>query len=638
MIYITNLSKSFGDRILFKDLNLNINRNEKIGLVGPNGAGKSTFLALLLGKQELSSGNIQINKNIRIGYLAQESNFTSETTVLSEVTKGDEVIKNLKKEKDTLESQNKAGTARYGEVLHDLEFHNYFELEYKAKKILSGLGFKESDFNRPINHMSGGWQMRTLLAKLLTCQFDILLLDEPSNYLDLNATMWFKEYLAGFKGSFLMISHDKDFLTEVTNYTLILENGLISKVQGNYDKYQSLIEEKRTYLLKQYNEQEKKKEQLQQFIYRFHGQPNKASQVRTKKRMIEKMEEIVVPPNRRESIRNFSFPKARKSGNRVINLKQISKSYDKIDVYSNFDFEIENREKAVLVGDNGAGKSTLLKILAGIVNTDTGDRIVGYNVDIGYFSQTRMDSLSPENTVFEEAYSAAVGKISPENIRTILGAFLFSGDDVEKNITILSGGEKSRLMLAKLLINPPNFLLLDEPTTHLDIDAVDALIKALQAYEGTLVFISHDVHFVRSIANVVYEVKGGGVRKFPGKFDYYWEKIIKESKQIDSELKNKKKKIKDTNGNNKTKNGSWRKGLRNRKGYDREIANKIRILRKEKENLELEQYAKARILSKPRSYHVEGVAKECGLRLKEIEIRLSAIDQEISLIKDKEEQ
>ena len=571
MIYITNLSKSFGDRILFKDLNLNINRNEKIGLVGPNGAGKSTFLALLLGKQELSSGNIQINKNIRIGYLAQESNFTSETTVLSEVTKGDEVIKNLKKEKDTLESQNKAGTARYGEVLHDLEFHNYFELEYKAKKILSGLGFKESDFNRPINHMSGGWQMRTLLAKLLTCQFDILLLDEPSNYLDLNATMWFKEYLAGFKGSFLMISHDKDFLTEVTNYTLILENGLISKVQGNYDKYQSLIEEKRTYLLKQYNEQEKKKEQLQQFIYRFHGQPNKASQVRTKKRMIEKMEEIVVPPNRRESIRNFSFPKARKSGNRVINLKQISKSYDKIDVYSNFDFEIENREKAVLVGDNGAGKSTLLKILAGIVNTDTGDRIVGYNVDIGYFSQTRMDSLSPENTVFEEAYSAAVGKISPENIRTILGAFLFSGDDVEKNITILSGGEKSRLMLAKLLINPPNFLLLDEPTTHLDIDAVDALIKALQAYEGTLVFISHDVHFVRSIANVVYEVKGGGVRKFPGKFDYYWEKIIKESKQIDSELKNKKKKIKDTNGNNKTKNGSWRKGLRNRKGYDREI-------------------------------------------------------------------
>lgn len=635
MIYINNLSKSFGDRVLFKGLNLNINRNEKIGLVGPNGSGKTTFLSLILGRQERSSGNIQINKNIRIGYLAQESNFTAETTVLAEVIEGDDVIKKLKKEKDTLESQNKAGTPRYGEVLHSLEFHNYFELEYKAKKILSGLGFKESDFNRSINHMSGGWQMRTLLAKLLTCQFDILLLDEPTNYLDLDATMWFKEYLAAFKGSFIMISHDKDFLTEVTNYTLILENGLITKVHGNYDKYQKIIEERRGYLLKQFNEQDKKRDQLQKFIYRFHGQPTKAAQVRTKKRMLEKMEEIVVPPNRRESIRNFRFPKARKSGNRVVNLQKISKSYGKINVYNDFDFEIENGEKAVLSGDNGAGKSTLLKILAGIVKVDSGNRIVGYNVDIGYFSQTRMDMLSPLNTVFEEAYSAASGKVTPESIRTILGAFLFSGDDVEKKVTILSGGEKSRLILAKLLINPPNFLLLDEPTTHLDIDAVDSLIKALQDYEGTLVFISHDVHFVRSLANVVYEVKGGGVRKFHGKFDYYWEKIIKERKQLDLDLKSKRKKTKDSNESEKVKHVSWRKELRKRKVYDRAIANDIRKLRKEKENLELEQYAKARILSNPRSYHVEGVAKECGLRLKEIESRISAIEQEISLFKDK---
>ena len=285
-----------------------------------------------------------------------------------------------------------------------------------------GLGFKETDFNRPINELSGGWQMRTLLAKLLAFHYDILLLDEPTNYLDLNAAIWLKDYLTGFKGTFLMISHDKAFLNEVTNYTLILENGSIFKVKGNYEHYALIKEERRTFLLRQFKENEKKRQQLEKFVSRFHAQPNKAAAVRAKRTALERLEEIVLPQDPRESIHDFRFPQTQQSGQRVITLKNISKAYGELLVYKDFDFEIERGEKAVLAGENGAGKSTLLKILAGVINIDAGERVVGYNVDIGYFSQTRLDVLNPENTVLQEAYSAAPGYMAQEVIRTVLGS------------------------------------------------------------------------------------------------------------------------------------------------------------------------------------------------------------------------
>ncbi|MCX5706460.1 MAG: ABC-F family ATP-binding cassette domain-containing protein, partial [Candidatus Omnitrophica bacterium] len=525
MITITKLSKNYGRKTLFEDISLNISEGEKIGLIGPNGTGKSTLFALILGEVEPSAGEIRINKNTHIGYLPQESSFKSEHAVLNELLEGDARIMRLKTEKKELEEKGAAGSKHYGEVLHSLETLGFFELEHKAKKILMGLGFQEKDFNRPINQMSGGWQMRTLLAKLLTYQYDLLLLDEPTNYLDLNAALWLKDFLASFKGTFIMISHDKAFLTDVTNYTLILEHGLIAKVHGNYEHYEKIKAEKRIYLEKQFKEQEKKKEQLEKFVSRFHAQPNKAAAVRSKRTALERLEKesISLPPDPRESIGKFSFPEAQRSGYKVINLEKISKSYAEIQVYQDFDFEITQGEKAVLAGENGAGKSTLLKILAGVIDIDSGVRTLGHNVDIGYFSQTRTDVLNTENTVLQEAYSAAPGYMSQEVIRTILGAFLFTGDDAEKKVKVLSGGEKSRLILAKLLINPPNLLLLDEPTTHLDVDAVEALVRALIDYQGTVVFISHDIYFVRSIANVVYEVKSGKVRKFPGSFDYYIE-------------------------------------------------------------------------------------------------------------------
>jgi ATP-binding cassette subfamily F protein 3 len=634
MININNLSKNYGKRVLFEDISLRINEGEKIGLIGPNGAGKTTLFSLILQELEPSVGTVSVNKNIHIGYLPQEASFKSEATVLSELTEGDERIMRLRKEKEALEEKNQADSARYGEVLHNLETLGFFELEHKAKKILMGLGFKEKDFLRLISQMSGGWQMRTLLAKLLTYHYDILLLDEPTNYLDLNAALWLKDYLIGFDGTFIMISHDKAFLNEVTNYSLILENGSIFKVHGNYEHYEKIKEEKRIFLLKQFKEQEKKKEQLERFVARFHAQPNKAASVRAKRRVLERMEEgaIVLPPDSRESINSFHFPPTSKSGYKVMSLESISKAYGEIQVYKDLQFEITKGEKAVLAGENGAGKSTLLKILAGVVDIDSGSRIVGHNVSIGYFSQTRTDVLNLENTVLQEAYSAAPGYMSEEVLRTILGAFLFTGDDSDKRVKVLSGGEKSRLILAKLLINPPNFLLLDEPTTHLDVDAVDALVKALTDYEGTLVFISHDIYFVCSIANAVFEVKEGRIRKFPGSFDYY----LGKKEELDASLETRKPKVitremeKDI-AREKEKEEYRRKKeeVKKVKTHNSNIRNKINQLKRDKLKLQAESYAKARALSNPHIFREEETAKEYGRRLKEIEKLSVEIDNKI---------
>jgi ATP-binding cassette subfamily F protein 3 len=634
MIAITKLSKNYGKKILFEDISLNINKGEKIGLIGPNGSGKSTLFSLILGETEPSQGEVRLHKGVHIGYLAQEASFRSEHTVLSELTEGDERILRLKKEKSELEEKNEAGSKRYGEVLHQLETLGYFELEHKAEKILMGLGFKERDFTRPINELSGGWQMRTLLAKLLTYHYDLLLLDEPTNYLDLNAALWLKDFLAGFKGTFIMISHDRAFLTDVTNYTLVLESGRITKVEGNYDHYEQIKRERRIHLEKQFKEQEKKREQLEEFVTRFHAQPNKAAAVRAKRSALERLEKeaVVLPPDPRESIAQFRFPATRRSGHRIITLEQISKSYGDIRVYEGLDFEITQGEKAVLAGENGAGKSTLLKILAGVVDIDSGTRIVGHNVDIGYFSQTRTDVLNVENTVLQEAYSAAPGYMAEETIRTILGAFLFTGDDADKKVKVLSGGEKSRLILAKLLIDPPNCLLLDEPTTHLDVDAVEALVNALYQYQGTIIFISHDIYFVQSVANVVFEVKAGRIRKFPGTFDYYLEKkdqgeVIIEKKRPVIDLA--KQKLEDERLKAREEEKKRKEEEKKRKAHNAAIRDQINKLVKKQEALQLESSAKARALSDPKIFREEETAREYGRRLKEIDKLIAEFDSQI---------
>ncbi len=638
MITANNLTKLFTGRTILKDVSLSIFSNEKIGLAGPNGAGKSTLFHLILGDLEPTEGSIQIQKNLNIGYLPQEAHFGSNRTVLEELTAGDSRIIALFDEKHKLEEENKADSARYGDILHELETLGVYELEHKAEKILMGLGFKPEEFHKPILQLSGGWQMRTMLAKMLTYPYDLLLLDEPTNYLDLEATLWLKDFLADYRGTFVLISHDKVFLNDVTNYTIILENAKMTKVKGNYELYEESKEVGLKTLEKQQKVLGKKKEQLERFAQRFHAQPNRASAVRNKRKMIERLEEQEVEiPTEKRSIKDFEFPPTKRSGEIVMTLKGVSKSYGDKTVYKDLDFEITRGQKVCLVGPNGAGKSTLLKMLAGIIEPDTGSRKLGFNVDMGYFSQTRLDVLNPDRTAFEEVVSSAGGSIPAVKARTLLGIFNFRGDDVFKPVKVLSGGEKSRLILAKLLINPPNFILLDEPTTHLDIDGVEALTRCFQAFEGTLCFISHDLFFVKEIANQIIEVNPGRLFNYPGSLDYYLSKKNERDQQAASEEKRVKSERRQQHEQEykKKDHGETNLHRRHKEALNRiaEIKNEIKKLEKEKVDLETESYVKSRTLADSFGKEPE-LLKEYGQRLKWIPKRLREIDMQINQLSE----
>lgn len=636
MITITNLSKNFTNRTLFDGVSLSIYRNEKIGLTGPNGAGKTTLFSIIRGEMQPTGGEVQIQKGINIGYLPQESAFLSTRTVIDELTSGDDRIVSLKNEKHKLEDENKADTTRYGDILEELERLGIYEIEHKAEKILSGLGFRQSDFTKPIAQLSGGWQMRTLLAKLLTYQYDLLLLDEPTNYLDLNATLWLKDFLASYPGTFIIISHDKIFLDDVTNYTIVLDNMRMVKVKGSYSQFEEQKAVDEVSLEKRQKVIEKKREQLERFCERFHAQPNRASAVRNKRKMIERMETIDLQ-DRRKSIKDFEFQQTIRSGHHVLTLENMCKSYGPVEVYNNIQFEITRAQKVCLVGENGAGKSTLLKILAGVIDMTSGTRRVGHNVDLGYFSQARLDVLNPEKTVLEEVCSAKAG-VRAQDARTLLGLFNFHDDDAFKKISILSGGEKSRVILAKLLIDPPNFILLDEPTTHLDIDGVEALTNAFKKYEGTLCFISHDLFFVKEIADHIIEVNQGHLTHYYGGLDYYLEKRNEkdvEAAQAQRALKEKAKKEKKDDRQKKDENPAIEKLHEQHKAALRKIADNkdlINKLQKEKGELETESYIKARVLSGPG--RDETMRKEYGQRLKFIQHRVRQIENEIDRIKE----
>lgn len=643
MITITNLSKNFTGRTLFKDVTLSIFAGEKIGLTGPNGAGKSTLFSIILGEMESTEGRVQRQKNISIGYLPQEAKFSSKRTVLEEVASGDERIRALLDEKHQLEEDGKAASVRYGDVLQELEVLGIYDLQHTAEKILSGLGFAEAEFHRPILELSGGWQMRTLLAKLLVYHYDLLLLDEPTNYLDLSATLWLKDYLASYQGTFIMISHDRVFLNDVTNYTIILENGQMNKVKGNYEEYetQKAIEQK--HLERRKKVVDKKRHQLEEFSQRFHAQPNRAAAVRNKRKMIEKLEEIDLPQEF-SSIRDFEFPVAEESGYSVVSLNSISKSYGDKVVYNGLHLDITKGQKICLVGPNGAGKSTLLKMIAGILEPTGGNIKLGHKVTRGYFSQTRLDVLSPNRTVLDELASALTSSVPAAQMRSLLGLFNFRGDDVFKMVRILSGGEKSRLILAKLLINPPNFMLLDEPTTHLDLDGVRALTQAFQKYQGTLCFISHDLFFVREVADHIIEVDQGQIKSYPGGLEYYLEKKrggFTLGSQADA-LKIKEKRLEQ----DRRKKGRQDENAKVQKEREQQKAALKRIsqikketvrLEKEIKELDTESYVKARVLAN--SYGKDPqLLKEYGARLKEIPKLQRLLAEKISALREEKEQ
>jgi len=635
----------FTKRTLFKDVTLSIFPKEKIGLTGPNGAGKTTLFSIILGEIEPVEGNVQIQKNINIGYLPQELNYHSKKTVMEELTEGDERIRKLMDEKRKLEDAHKADTDRYGDILHELEQLGIYDVEHKAEKVLTGLGFQSSDFHRPISELSGGWQMRTLLAKMLTYSYDLLLLDEPTNYLDLDATLWLKEFLSNYRGAFVMISHDRIFLNDVTNYTIVLERAQMIKVKGNYETYEQQKEIQQKSLERRKKVVDKKRQQLERFAQRFHAQPNLASAVRNKRKMIEKLENIELSEDE-TSIKEFEFPEIKPSGYNVIQLSNISKSYSDKTVYRDLDLEIVKGQKICLVGPNGAGKSTLLKMLAKAITPDSGKLKYGHQVEIGYFSQARLDVLNPNKTAFDEVTSAAVN-VPALKVRSLLGLFNYRGDDVFKQVKVLSGGEKSRLILAKLLINPPNFMLLDEPTTHLDIDGVRALTTAFKKYDGTICFISHDLFFIKEIADCIIDVSGGAIKIYPGGLDYYLDKkkqLEEMSKQQKKSVKTDSKKLKQK-GKKKYKEQQEDPFLtdlktQHKKALKRisQIRNEIKKLEGEYKELETENYVKSRHLAKSFDKREPEILKEYGRRLKIIQSRIREIESTIKKLKDERDQ
>ncbi len=498
MLTLSEIGKSFGSRTLFEDVSLSINLGERIALVGPNGAGKSTLFSIILGTTEPDSGSVVLDRNTTLGYLPQETAASGDETVL-------ELATAITPEHGKLQRILSEGT-RTGNVDTE-EYHDAqgryaelggYQLEPKAKRILSGLAFRESDFNRPAKTMSGGWIMRAHLARLLVLEPDLLMLDEPTNHLDLESLGWFQNYLEYYPGAILMISHDRAFLNALVDSIIEIRNKQIHRYRGNYDAYVEQRLARQEQQLAAYKNQQAEIQKLQEFADRFRAKASKASQAQSKLKQIERMEKIEAPEMTEKRI-HIKFPQPVRSGQRVITLEKIHFAYDHLKVYHGIDLEVEKGQRTVLVGPNGAGKSTLLKILGGVLIPQAGERKLGHNTEVGYYSQSRIEMLNATRTVLQEVMS--IQNPGPEvTARTILGSFLFQGDDAYKKVSVLSGGEKSRLGLIKLLLNPPNLLLMDEPTTHLDMASIDALIDALKQYQGTLIFISHDVYLIRALA------------------------------------------------------------------------------------------------------------------------------------------
>ncbi len=516
MINVVKLKKTFGSRVLFEDVSLRLNRGERIGLVGPNGAGKTTLFSILMGQLEPDAGSVEFERNLCFGYLPQESAPAGDETVVELATsitpEFTEIYSILRQNPDPDSPERMEAMERFAEL-------EGYLLEAKAKKILAGLAFRGDDFNVPARTLSGGWIMRAHLAKLLVMEPDLLMLDEPTNHLDLETLGWFQQQLKQYAGGILMISHDRFFLNSICDGIAEIAHGKLHHYTGNYSSYLTQKAARYEQQMAAYNNQQKEIEHLEAFINRFRAKASKAAQAQARMKQLDKMERIA-PPEAPEGTISFSFPQPERSGLRVANLEHVRQAYGDHVVYTDLNLNVERDDRVVLVGPNGAGKSTLLKIFAGIVPIQGGVRTIGGNVTVGYFSQQRVEVLNMNNSVLDEAQEQARG-VNEQGVRTLLGAFLFKGDAVFKKIHVLSGGEKSRLALVKILLNPPNFLLLDEPTTHLDMASIDALIAALKAYRGTLIFVSHDVHFIREIGKSVVQVEPGKITLYPGDYDYY---------------------------------------------------------------------------------------------------------------------
>ncbi len=547
MITIQNISKQYGSKVLFDEASAFINADARVALIGPNGAGKSTLIKMILEQESPDSGTIGRAKNLTIGHLAQEVPKSSEFSVLEETMRLDgrrEKLLETQRYYETLFETGEASDSdllRYGRISEELEHLDEYRLESRAKEILSGMGFSEADFQRRLSEFSGGWLMRVALSRVLLSSPDLLLLDEPTNHLDLESLIWLEEFLTEFKGAILLVSHDTAFLNRIVREVLEIDQQQITRYAGNLNAYAAQKAERLTILKAQYEGQQAKIADIEAFVARFGAKATKARQAQSRLKQLEKMD-LIELPEARSKVR-FRFPEAPHSGKDIITMQNVDLKYSEKTIFKNMNWTIQKNSRVAIVGVNGAGKTSLLRVLAQELAPSNGNVKLGHQVKVGYYAQMQTESLQLHRTIFEELSEAAVqargsANFSETEVRGIAGAFLFSGDAIQKKCSVLSGGEKARVALAKLLLTPSNFLILDEPTNHLDMDSRQVLLEALKTYTGTLCLVSHDREFMAPLVNAVLEIvpqpTGGEVHHLVCSYDDYvarTTKALKAAKQ-----------------------------------------------------------------------------------------------------------